>query len=577
MTRREWKPRTAVPQGADRTALHLEVGATSETGPSRELNEDYVDYYLPSNPDQMRSKGALFAVADGMGGYLAGEVASKEAVGRVMEEYYANASPDPGEGLIRAISAANKGVHARASTDASKSGMGTTLVAAVITGAKVYVANVGDSRAYQINRETFTQITHDHSWVQEQLDAGMLTPEQAQKHPQRNLITRALGRRQTVKADLFEGELAAGDSILLCTDGVHGPLGGEQMARTIRSVPPSQAAAQLVAQAGAKGGTDNASALIVRLAQAKPRAVEKVQPVPDRASREPGPHRSAATSRQRIRPWILGGAATSLVLCLFAAVVLIPALMQKLAGDPVAAPLPAPLEDLRMAGSSADQVASYLGYADSSQMIAVHGDSLDPAALGDTELWPAARGVLLAGVAREWSCEQQGCSFRIDMAGTEYLVTYRAPSEEEVDLQGHPTRVYGTQPKGQATVAAQLIERGSLWWAWWQPAWTLVAQTGSWDQSVWVYTIVDRSPNGLIDVDQIPGLQKGAQLLLRGMWHVDTRPLTFQEDQIYTLQGATYVPLTGQPAPPLPTVTLQPTSAVLLDEDSSRQSASSGE
>jgi len=577
MTRQEWNARTAAPHGVDQITLHLEVGASSETGPSRELNEDYVDYYLPSNPDQLRSKGALFVVADGMGGYLAGEVASKEAVERVMEEYYADASPDSGAGLIRAISAANKRVYSRASTDASKSGMGTTLVAAVVTGAKVYIANVGDSRAYQINRDAFTQITHDHSWVQEQLDAGMLTPDQAQKHPQRNLITRALGRRQTVKADLFEGELAAGDAILLCTDGVHGPLSGDQMARTIRSLPPSRAAAQLVAQAGVKGGTDNASALVIRLTPAAPPVSEKLQPPTDHEGQESGPRPSAARSRQRLRPWMLGGAAASLVLCLLAAVVLIPALMQKLTGDPMAAPLPAPLEDSRMAGSSIDQVALYLGYADSSQMIAGHRSVLDPAALGSNELWPAARGVLLVGLAREWSCERQGCSFWIDMAGTEYLVTYSAPSEADIDLEGHPTRVYGTQQEGQATVAAQLIERGSLWWAWWQPAWTLIVQSGSWDQSVWVYTIVDKSPNGLIDVDQVPGLQQGTQLLLRGMWHVDTQPWTFHEDQIYTLQGTRYVPLTGQPVPPLPTVTLQPTSAVLLDADNSRQSASSGE
>ncbi len=577
MTRQDRKVRTAVPQGAEQITLHLEVGASSETGPSRELNEDCVDYYLPSNPDQMRAKGALFVVADGMGGYLAGEVASKEAVGRVTEEYYADTSPDPGVGLIRAISAANRRVLARASTEASKSGMGTTLVAAVIRGTRVYVANVGDSRAYQINRDTFTQITHDHSWVQEQLDAGMLTPEQAQKHPQRNLITRALGRRQSVKTDLFEGELVAGDAILLCTDGVHGPLSGDQIARTIRSLPPSRAAVQLVTQAGAKGGTDNASALVIRLAPVAPPALEKTQPVPEQESREPGSRPSAPPSRQRLRPWMLGGAGASLVLCLLAAVVLIPALMQKLTGNPMAAPLPAPLEDDRMAGRTIDQVALYLGYADSSQMIAGHGGLPDPAALGSRQLWPATRGVLLVGVAREWSCERHGCSFRIDMAGTEYLVTYDEPSEEDIDLEGHPTRVYGTQQEGQATVAAQLIERGSLWWAWWQPAWTLVVQSGSWDQSVWVYTIVDKSPNGLIDVDQVPGLQQGTQLLLRGMWHVDTQPLTFQEDQIYTLRGARYVPLTGQPAPPVPTVTLQPTSAVLLDTDCSRQSASSVE
>lgn len=576
MTGQEWQSRTTQSQEPGTPAHRLVVGARSDTGPTRELNEDYVDYYLPSSKDQMRSKGALFVVADGMGGYLAGEVASKEAVGRVMEEYYADPSPDAGASLIRAIGVANKLVHEHASSDPSKAGMGTTLVAAAIIGATVYIANVGDSRAYLISKNAITQITRDHSWVQEQIDAGLLTQDQVQRHPQRNLITRALGRRQAVEADLFEGTLMTGSAILLCTDGVHGPLAEDQVARAIRSMPPSRAAAQLVAQAGAKGGKDNATALIVQLVPAEARAGSTDQPSPHHQGLEEKARALAASSWQGFRHWILAGAVAAIVLCLLAAVVLIPALSQKLAGDPVAAPLPAPLEDSRMAGSSADQVALYLGYVDSIQMMSEHEGLLDPSALGSNELWPAIRGVSLAGIAREWSCEQQECTFRLNMADTEYLVTYRAPGEEGIDLEGHPARVYGAQQEGQAAIAALLIERGSLWWAWWQPAWTLVHQVGSWDRFVWAYTIVDKSPNGLIDVDQIPGLEHGAQLLVRGVWHVDTQPLTFQQDQIYTLQGTRYVPVTGQPVPPLPTVTLQPTSTVLLDQDSSRESASSG-
>ena len=513
-------------------------------------------------------------MADGMGGHLAGEVASKEAVKRVMEEYYADPSSDPGESLGRAISAANHLLHEHASSDPAKSGMGTTLVAAVIIGSSVHIANVGDSRAYGINKDTIHQITRDHSWVEEQIEAGILTREKARGHPQRNVITRALGRRQTVEADLFEGKLLAGDALLLCTDGVCGPLAEDQMAQAVRSLPPSRAAAQLVSQAGAEGGKDNASALIVRAVGPDVWSKEQAQPS-SRSGQPATPSSVAQPSGQKRKRWLVGGMAACIILCLIAAVIFVPALTQKLTGDPVAAPLPAPIQDSRLAGSSPDQVALYLGYADSDQMIAAHGGLLVPENLGSSDLQPAAPGVFLVGTAREWSCEQQECGFQLGMAGTDYAVTYQAPGEKGVDLNGRPVRVFGPQQEGQPAVAAQLIERGSHWWAWWQPAWTLVHQAASLDQIAWVYSIVDRNPNGLLDLNQVPGLQQGARLLLRGLWCVE-QSIAFDEDQIYHLQGSKYVPLAEQPSPPVPTVTLQPTRTVFLDQHPGIESAGSG-
>ncbi|MGD8473910.1 MAG: protein phosphatase 2C domain-containing protein, partial [Anaerolineae bacterium] len=139
-------------QAAGLRTAHLKVGLRSDRGPSRDLNEDYAEYVIPTDEAQLRSKGAIFVVADGMGGYLAGEVASKEAVRKVIKEYYADRSDDPGKSLRRAVVAANKVVHQQASGDPAKSGMGTTLVAAAVIGPRVYIANVGDSRAYGIGR-----------------------------------------------------------------------------------------------------------------------------------------------------------------------------------------------------------------------------------------------------------------------------------------------------------------------------------------------------------------------------------------------------------------------------------------
>jgi hypothetical protein len=209
-------------------------------------------------------------------------------------------------------------------------------------------------------------------------------------------------------------------------------------------------------------------------------------------------------------------------------------------------------------------------------MNAAHGGQLAPENIGTSDLKPASPGVFLVGTAQEWGCEQQKCTFHLGMAGTDYTVTYQAPGEQGVDLNDRPVRVYGPQQEGQPAVDAQLIERGSHWWAWWQPAWTLVHQAGSLDQVAWVYSIVDRNPNGLLDADQVPGLQRGAQLLLRGLWR-DGKSISFDEDQVYHLQGTRYLPLAEQPGPPVPTVTLQPTRTLLLDQHPGIESASSAE
>lgn len=244
----------------------FQIGKESDTGPARERNEDYIDYFVPEDEELGRAKGALFVVADGMGGHRAGQVASREAVERVMAEYYDDPDRDVGDCLVRAIKTANQAIYDQAQADPEMAGMGTTLVAATIRnrGRQVTIANVGDSRAYLLRRQNLKQITIDHSWVEAQFRAGLLTREQTKKHPQRNLITRAVGIQPTVEVDLFQTKLRRGDSLVLCTDGVSGELSDEEMAQIVRTRPPDDAAAELVAQANSLGGTDNATALIVQ-------------------------------------------------------------------------------------------------------------------------------------------------------------------------------------------------------------------------------------------------------------------------------------------------------------------------
>ncbi|MFN2291273.1 MAG: Stp1/IreP family PP2C-type Ser/Thr phosphatase [Anaerolineae bacterium] len=255
---------------ASATTLDLMTAKLTDAGRVRPHNEDYVDYHIPADPQQLARKGSLFLVADGMGGHQAGEVASRGAVEIATAQYYSDTGHDVPTSLVRAFRTANQELHAQAQGDPSKGGMGTTLVAAVILGQKVYVANVGDSRAYLISDRGIIQITEDHSWVGEQLRAGLLTEEQARRHPQRNLVTRALGSKPAVEVDLFEGEIDPGSSILLCTDGLTGRVEDGEIAAAVQQYAPQEACRRLVALANERGGNDNITVLIVTADEALP-------------------------------------------------------------------------------------------------------------------------------------------------------------------------------------------------------------------------------------------------------------------------------------------------------------------
>jgi serine/threonine protein phosphatase PrpC len=303
--------------------LGLQIVKLTDVGRLRPHNEDYLDSYIPSDPQALERKGAIFLVADGMGGHQAGEVASKGAVELVIEQYYADTTHDIGTSLVRAFRAANQQIYSQAQADASKAGMGTTLVAAVILGRKVYLANVGDSRAYLVNKKGITQITEDHSWVEEQVRAGLLTPEQAHRHPQRNLLTRALGTKAAVDVDLFEGELSEGDSLLLCTDGLTGRVENAEIAAIVQKHPPEEAARLLIAQANERGGNDNITALIVSDWHGMPTAA---MPVPAVVQKKPA-------SSLPLLP-ILMGVAGLLVLALAAYFILPPLLKGRATATP---------------------------------------------------------------------------------------------------------------------------------------------------------------------------------------------------------------------------------------------------
>jgi protein phosphatase len=223
------------------------------------------------NEDSLFVRAPLFVVADGMGGAQAGEVASEMAV-RAFE----GGLPDeaPAEGLVQIVRAANRRIHERSRNERGRAGMGTTLTAAYLTtGDEVIVAHVGDSRAYLLRDGDLVRLTHDHSLVGELVARGKLTEEQAESHPQRSVITRALGPEPDVEVDLEAFQARAGDIFLLCSDGLCDMVEDEDIAMTLQTLGKGNlklAAQHLVQMANDNGGRDNVSVILVRVLREYP-------------------------------------------------------------------------------------------------------------------------------------------------------------------------------------------------------------------------------------------------------------------------------------------------------------------
>ena len=249
--------------------LLVEVGSLSDPGQVRELNED--DLGTPETMeislDLVEQKGRLYAVADGMGGHAAGEVASQQAIFTLFREYYASPSAEIVKRMAEAIEAANVEVHAQASSDRAKTGMGTTLVAAVLKGDDLYVANVGDSRAYLVREQSIEQITKDHSWVNEQVQAGIITEQEAREHLYRNIITRSLGTKPNVDIDFFQRKVHPGDVLVLCCDGLSNEVEDNEITHIVSATDPQEAAQKLIDLANQRGGPDNITAIVVEMGE----------------------------------------------------------------------------------------------------------------------------------------------------------------------------------------------------------------------------------------------------------------------------------------------------------------------
>jgi len=252
-----------------RKTTRIEVGACSDVGRKRQKNEDSFAVYTLDGEEMYPTKnGGLFAVADGLGGHMGGEVASKLAVKLLADFFTDPEAPEPiTDRLVYLVKKANYRIHnstTRLLQD--KPPMATTLTAVHIDGDTARFVNVGDSRAYLIRSGTIRQVSTDHSWVQEQVDLGLMSETDARLDKRRNLITRTLGTQPDVDVDVFEEKLEPDDYLVLCSDGLSNYVKNESiLAQVVGAESTQEAADGLIKLANELGGKDNITAIVVRV------------------------------------------------------------------------------------------------------------------------------------------------------------------------------------------------------------------------------------------------------------------------------------------------------------------------
>ncbi|HEX2196009.1 MAG TPA: Stp1/IreP family PP2C-type Ser/Thr phosphatase [Actinomycetota bacterium] len=273
--------------------MNVAVGVQTDVGRVRQGNEDS---YLLEEP--------VYAVADGMGGHIAGDVASATAVSVISEGLDSEQPQDGGE-LAELVSRANEAIWNKARSDPALRGMGTTCTLLMIDGGVAHIAHVGDSRAYLLRDGSFRQLTEDHTLVERMVREGRLSAEEAANHPQRSIITRALGVDAHVQVDVLEERLNEGDVILLTSDGLTSMVDPSEIATVLdREDDPQAAADRLVAMANDAGGEDNVTVLVLHVG--KDGAPAPPPRAPARRDTEPGADRQVEppSGRRWLKPLV---------------------------------------------------------------------------------------------------------------------------------------------------------------------------------------------------------------------------------------------------------------------------------
>jgi PPM family protein phosphatase len=245
----------------------IEVSVQSDIGCQRQNNEDSFGYWEPEDDQQFLRKGRLAVVADGMGGYEGGQEASRLAVETLVEVYRDFGGDDPQAALVEALQAAHEQIRQYSSAHPELRGMGTTCTAAAIVQDALYYVHVGDTRLYLIRDSQITRVTRDHSYVGRLVESGMISPEEAENHPQRNILTAALGTNPDLIMDSpgRPEPLRPEDVLLICSDGLWGLVRDSEILDAVENKSAEQAGRKLIELARERGGPDNITVEILRL------------------------------------------------------------------------------------------------------------------------------------------------------------------------------------------------------------------------------------------------------------------------------------------------------------------------
>jgi serine/threonine protein phosphatase PrpC len=259
----------ALPDEPLRVVPRVKFVARSEIGHARENNEDKFDFYEPDEEPLLAARGSVYLVCDGMGGHNAGQIASELAAKQFLHAYY-HLGGMAQEAARHAILQAHHYIAEMASKIPSRYGMGTTLTALILKQDEGILAHVGDSRCYRLREGAFEQLSRDHTLVARLVEQGIITPEQAKYHPQRNVIRQAVGvadPSEPLEPDIETFALQAGDLYLLCSDGLTDMVDDAEIEAILRDEPPTRAAWRLVDRALANGGRDNITVVLVQILQ----------------------------------------------------------------------------------------------------------------------------------------------------------------------------------------------------------------------------------------------------------------------------------------------------------------------
>jgi len=266
----EYESGQLAPQTELRVRPKVTVACKTDLGRVRDNNEDKFEFYIPEDDPTLAGKGMVFVVCDGMGGHEAGQIASELTAKTFIDVYLNHPASEPETAMRSAVAAANRFVGDVARMVPGRKGMGTTLSALILIQDKAYTVQVGDSRVYRLRNSVIQMLTEDHTWVDEAVRRGMITPQEAETHPYKHVLTRAIGTEGEITPDIVLHDLAAGDIFLLCSDGLVNHVSDAEIGEYLGKYALAEAVWRLVGLALVNGGSDNCTVLAARVDELVP-------------------------------------------------------------------------------------------------------------------------------------------------------------------------------------------------------------------------------------------------------------------------------------------------------------------